>query len=130
MRPNSDAARGPVDDVVKRLGRASLQMTFKRNSRSPATGWKRSRHFPELANALERKIDAMVLSDLLPHCVDLCVGTIPNSVFAGLGTLGEYRVGQIPFASIPLADSSITTWKLNLDGVIDGLRHGVSSARQ
>ena len=54
-------------NFVKRVGRTGFEMAFERNTWSPATRWKSRGDFPQLANALERQVDAMVFGDLFPH---------------------------------------------------------------
>src|ERR1039458_2536366 len=87
-------------------------MAFDRDTRSPATGWKCGRDFPQFANSLERKIDAVVFGNLFQHHFHLGVGFVLNPVLSGFRTLSQYRVSEGPFAAFPLPDGSIATRKL------------------
>src|ERR1035437_2620793 len=88
-------------------------MPFDRYCRSSTTGWKSGRDFPQLANALQRQLDAVVFGDLLSHRFHLGIRPIPHSVLSGFRTLSQYRVSEDPFAAFPLPDGGITTRKLN-----------------
>src|ERR1035437_7814387 len=86
-------------------------MPFDRYCRSSTTGWKRGRDFPQLANALQRQLDAVVFGDLFSHRFHLGIRPIPHPVLSGFRTLSQYRVSEGPFAAFPLPDGRIATRK-------------------
>jgi hypothetical protein len=104
---------------------------LERDTWSPATGWKGwkgGRGLTELTDSFERKLDAQVFGDLLLHRFHLGVGIILHAVLSGFGTLGQYRVSQVPFTTLTFPDGRVGQGKRNSCDQLQGRRIGLPGA--